>query len=256
MMDLIKRAEKLNYDHIIRIRDVGSDKTLFFLGSCRMAIYAEFFMRDPRFSDYNISYIVCYLPVWEKMYKGEEPFPEHILKDFCCAELFFCEMMHYRWNLLQTNDVTQGVQRLGANPRKYIYLPNLDAGLYNYDIKIAIGRLPEADEVRVAVESGCEKALVEFRDTQLERLVGIVADRGYTDAAEYLKDNYRTRRLMWTINHPSTMFLHMIYKEFMRKVLDMEPCPNAELYTEGPDMFSENCTVLDKVDRDVLLYRF
>lgn len=260
-------------------RDHNTEKTVFILGSCRVAHYATYILHHDFFNDCRLVVVTVHTT------------PSAIYNDLDAVKLlvppnityFFHEFM-IRFGYLNTSKKSRLniFQLPNMADKTSVMLPNMpdpllrvrdimkcDAEsqrLFQAYLKRGGGKGGDGGEERgcsCTEDQDCEcrrelaTRMIRCRDARLLKWVNIVQKVGLVTTAEVLRTKLCEMHLFNTCNHPSNLFALLVFKEMLLNEFKIDgPLPNLVMeVAQGPEIIGPcDASSWTKWDCDILEY--
>lgn len=260
-------------------RDYNTEKTVFILGSCRVAHYATYILHHDFFNDCRLVVVTVHTTSSE-IYNDVDAVMKLVPPNIT---YFFHEFM-ISFGYLNTNKKSQLniFQLPNMADKTSVMLPNMpDPLLRVRDILKCDaesqrffqaylrhgggkgGDGGEGGECSCTEDQDCEcrrelaTRMIQCRDARLLKWVNIVQKVGLVTTAEVLRTKLCEMHLFNTCNHPSNLFALLVFKEILLNEFNIDgPLPDLVMeVAQGPEIIGPcDASSWTKWDCDILQY--
>jgi len=237
---------------------------IFLQGSCRTLPYVNYFNRLLEMGAASLR-VFCVNPDdhhWDDAWQVVPDFYEalraresdpNMLAALKATNIFIHE--HYaNYDMFNTAaGMEKNIFQFGMAPQVDICLPNFHDLLILYnDIKTFDASVAAQIESDGGVPSEATLQRIKLiGEASVEKFCGVCRLSSFPEMEEYFRENWRTRRFFWTMNHISRHFSLYLFRLMNDKFLHLNLSDEFWHEAGGEDLFCTPCTEVVDYDRQI-----
>ena len=180
-----------------------------------------------------------------------------LLERICHTDIFIHEH-HANFGMFNTSYSSEkNIYQFGMNPELNIAIPNFNDHFMTMqdlvDYEKEIGQRMRADLTEGGHLTDTTRSYIQFRAYHhLMRFKRACELSSFPEFWPYFRDNYKTTRFFWTMNHVSKFFTLDIFRRMNEQFLKLDLSQDFWVEALAEDLFKSPCTPYTELDRDIL----
>lgn len=207
---------KLNQSNKIMIVNHHKPKNILFLGSCRIYAFLNYFLHDPFFGkNFNYLCILVYLPEMVELSLRKDSVQSILqvttllVSEYIQHFNYFNSSTECSMNLFQLHPLKHTIF-LPNYYKRYIYAKDM---LNHPDMTVLYQQFINNEISQATFQS----ALLQFQEHEMDKFCAMLRKSCMPELESFIKTHFRTKRIAYTINHPSNFLLLEMYAMILKK---------------------------------------